>query len=62
MGLGDCPGYMLGMMLINVLEKGKLITVEEEQRFIDVIEGDNWKAKEEEVVFRVWRRNLQNAK
>lgn len=53
MGLGDCPGYMLGMMLINVLEKGKLITVEEEQRFIDVIEGDNRKAKEEEVVFRV---------
>ena len=50
------------MMLINGLEKAKRITEEEKQRFIDVIQDENRKPKEEEVVFGALKKEFAKCK
>ena len=56
------PKYMLGMMLVTGLEKGKKITMEEKRRLMDVMEDAERNPRNEDVVFDVMKKEYAKSK
>ena len=62
MKLEKCPKYMLGMMLVTGLEKGKKIMKEEKQRLMDVMEDEERNPRSEDVVYDVLKKEYAKSK
>ena len=62
MKMEKCPEYMLGMMLVIGLEKGKKIMNEEKRRLMDVMEDEERNPRSEDVVYYVLKKEYAKSK